>query len=67
MIYQYVNNLFIVTGKNKVIIKSCNTLCTIKTGWLSGNKHFHKCCLKVVGSIPGISITNILLYFTVLV
>ena len=40
-----------------MIIKSCNTLCTIKTEWLSDNKHFNKCCLEVIGSIPGICIT----------
>ena len=39
MTYQYVIILFIVTGKSEVIIKLFNTLCTIKTGWLSGNKH----------------------------
>ena len=59
MTYQYVNISFIVTGKNKVIMKSCNTLCKIKTGWLNGNEHFYKCCLKVIGSILGICITNI--------
>ena len=52
-----------------MIIKSFNTLCTIKTGWPSGNKHsFISVVLKLlVQFLVYICITNILLYFTIFI
>ena len=38
--YKYFIILFILQGESEVVIKSFNTLCTMRTGWLSGNNHF---------------------------
>ena len=37
MTYKYFIILFILQGESKVIMKSFNTLWTVRTGWLSGN------------------------------